>query len=260
MNRLLGLIIMLLSVSAVNAQNAKFGKPTAEEWELNSVSFAPDADAVVLYKSVDVSYNVSSAFTASGSSGDGSLDDAGYANMGTNKFVSPEGTTMLYDVKLRVKVLKDSGAQYTALDIISMNEEDDMNMRDEYYEMSVVVLSNVGGKVKKKRISGANITDERVDKHYTIRHVRIPDVKAGDIVEYQYKLFSSRISYIFDTQLQESIPVMYSKCRLEIPYILQFNVNKPEIPNVRASVQLGQILIKSSNNDLQAPRKVATNV
>ena len=30
------------------AQDIKFGKPTNEEWELNSVSFAPEAEAVVL--------------------------------------------------------------------------------------------------------------------------------------------------------------------------------------------------------------------
>lgn len=42
--------------TTIIAQNIKFGKPTNEEWELKSVSFAPEADAVVLYKSVDVSY------------------------------------------------------------------------------------------------------------------------------------------------------------------------------------------------------------
>ena len=146
------------------------------------------------------------------------------------------------------------------MDIISFNEKDDMNMRDEFYEMKVMAFSNVGGKVKKRRIDGTDITDERINDHYVIRHIRIPDVKAGDIIEYQYKLFSVRSTYIFDTQLQENIPVLYSMCRLDIPYFLQFNINKPEIPNVKASVALGQILMKSPNNDMQNPRKCVTNV
>lgn len=259
MKKLLTIFFSLMAVTAVSAQNAKFGKPTQEEWDLTSVSFAPDADAVVLYKSVDVSYKVSGAFNASGSSGDGSLDDNGVANMGVNKYYNPEGTNMLYNVKVRTKILKDSGKGYASLDIISYKNEDDLNMVDEFYEMSVVVFSNVDGKVKKKKLSASSFKDERIDKYYCIRHVRIPDVKVGDIVEYQYQLFSQRITYIFDTQLQESIPVLYSKCRMEIPFFLQFIVNKPEIPNVAAGVQRTNILMPSPNNDGQLPRKCAAN-
>lgn len=243
-----------------SAQNAKFGKPSQEEWELKSVSFAPETEAVVLYKSVDLTYALAGSFNAYGSSGEGALDDNHFASTGTNKYINPEGTTMLYDVKVRTKILKDSGAEYAAMDIVSFNDKKDMNMRDEFYEMKVMVFSNVGGKVKKRRVDDASIKDERIDDNYVIRHIRIPDIKAGDIIEYQYKLFSSRITYIYDTQLQESIPVLYSKCRLDIPYFLQFNVNKPEIPNVKASVNLGNILIKSPNNDMQRPRKCDTNV
>lgn len=260
MKRLFILFAMMTATAAINAQNAKFGKPTKEEWDLNSVSFAPDADAVVLYKSVDVAYTMKGEFSALGSGGEGSLDDTPQAAMGVNKYISPENASMLYDVKMRTKVLKDTGKDWTSIDIISYNDKEDMNLRDEFYEISVMVLRNVDGKIKKNRISNANIKDERIDDYYSIRHVRVPDVKAGDIVEYQYKLFSSRITYIFDTQLQENIPVLYSKCTMSIPYILQFNVNKPEIPNVKASVELGQLLIASPNNDRQIPRKVATNV
>lgn len=260
MNRLLSFVFLLLTVTTLSAQNEKFGKPSKEEWDLTSVSFAPDADAVVLYKSVNLTYNLSGAFSALGSGGEGSLDDNQYAASGTNKYVSPEGATQTYDVKLRTKILKDSGAPYTSLDILIYNEKDDMNSRDDFYDMKITVFSNVDGKIKKKRIAGANIKDERIDDHYCIRHVRIPDVKAGDIVEYQYQLFSSRITYIYDTQLQENIPVLYSKCQMEVPFFLQFTVNKPEIPNVIASVERGNILMKSPSNDMSLPRKCATNV
>ena len=242
------------------AQNTKFGKPSQEEWDIKSVNFAPDAEAVVLYKSVDLTYTLAGSFNAYGSSGEGSLDDNRFASTGTNKYIDPEGTTMQYDVKIRIKILKDSGAGYAAVDIVSFNEKEDMNMRDEFYEMKVMTFSNAGGKVKKRRVDDASIKDERINDHYMMRHIRVPDVKAGDIIEYQYKLFSCRSTYIFDTQLQENIPVLYSKCRLDIPYFLQFNINKPEIPNVKASVALGQILMKSPNNDMQTPRKCVTNV
>lgn len=252
-------VMAFLSLKA-SAQNAKFGKPTKEEWDLTSVSFAPDAEAVVLYKSVEVNYTLSGSFNAYGSSGDGSLDDNQIATTGVNKYINPENTTMLYDVKVRLKVLKDSGKGYTSLDIIAFDDESDMHFQDEFYEMNVMLMSMVDGKVKKKKVSASNIKDERIDANYVIRHIRVPDAKAGDIVEYQYQLFSPRSTYIYDTQLQENIPVLYAKCRMEIPYYLQFIVNKPEIPNVTASVQRGNILMISPSNDRQAPRKVASNV
>ena len=242
------------------AQNAKFGKPTKEEWELNSVSFAPEAEAVVLYKSVDVSYKLQSGFSALGSGGEGSLDDNQFAPSGTNKDINPENTSMLYKVNVRIKILKDSGAAYSAMDIISFNDDEDFDCRDEFYDMNVMLLRQVNGKVKKTRISTANIKDERIDKYYCIRHIRIPDVKAGDILEYQYQLSSTRSTYIYDTQLQESIPVLYAKCKMEIPNILQFNINRPMIPNVNASVALGSIIMGSTSNDYKLAKKVVSNV
>ena len=132
------------------AQDIKFGKPTNDEWQLKSVSFAPEADAVVLYKSVDVSYKLQGGFSALGSGGEGSLDDNSYAPSGTNKYINPENTSMLYDVKLRMKILKDSGTKYATMDIIYFNDDDDMDCRDEFYEMNIMVLRQVNGKVKKK--------------------------------------------------------------------------------------------------------------
>lgn len=260
MRKVIILFAIMLVAQFAAAQNEKFGKPSKEEWELNSVSFAPNAEAVVLYKSVEVTYKLSGAFSQFGSDGEGSLDDNRFAPSGKNKYVNPDEASMMYDVKVRIKILKDSGAEYAAMDIVSFNDQENMDMRDDFYDMKVVVFSNVGSKVKKRRVDGAGIKDERIDAHYMMRHIRVPDVKAGDIVEYQYKLFSNRVTYIFDTQLQESIPVLYSKCKLDIPHFLQFNVNKPEIPNVKASVALGQILMKSPNNDMQLPRKCVTNV
>lgn len=260
MRKVIILFAIMLVAQFSAAQNEKFGKPSKEEWELNSVSFAPDAEAVVLYKSVEVTYKLFGAFSQFGSDGEGSLDDNRFAPSGKNKYVNPDEASMMYDVKVRIKILKDSGAEYAAMDIVSFNDQENMDMRDDFYDMKVVVFSNVGSKVKKRRVEGADIKDERIDAHYMIRHIRVPHVKAGDIVEYQYKLFSNRTTYIFDTQLQESIPVLYSKCKLDIPHFLQFNVNKPEIPNVKASVALGQILMKSPNNDMQLPRKCVTNV
>lgn len=258
MHRLLTLIIALAAVGSTYAQNTKFGKPTAEEWSLTSVDFAPDAAAVVLYKSVEVNYTLSGEFNSHGDNG-GDLSEDGLAQMGETKHFSPSMSTITYDVKLRTKILTEAGKEYSAIDIISLNDKDDMDMRDEYYDMSVLVLSSVNGKIKKKRLTKADFVDERLDDHYFIRHVRVPDVKVGDIIEYQYKLFSNRSTYIYNTQMQESIPVLYAKCKMEIPYFLQFNVNTPQNSLFTGSAELGHIAMPLTN-DMQMPRKCPSNV
>ncbi len=249
----------LMLAEGISAQNAKFGKPSKEEWELTSVDFAPDASAVVLYKSVEVNYKLTGEFSARGDNG-GDLSDDGFAQLGTTKHYSPSMSTMTYDVKLRTKILTDAGREYAAIDIVSLNDKNDMDMRDEFYEMSVVVFSNVNGKVKKKRITNAQIKDERLNDYYYIRHVRIPDVNVGDIIECQYQLFSNRSTYIYNTQMQENIPVLFARCKMEIPFFLQFNVNKPEVSNFAASVARGNIILPSQNNDLRTPKKCTSNV
>ena len=260
MYKFLSLIAALLIAVSADAQNAKFGKPSQEEWALQSVSFAPDAEAVVLYKSVDVTYKLSGGFGAYGSNGDGSLDNSGSASTGINKQIDPETTSMLYNVKVRTKILKDSGAGYASMDIIIFDAQDDQSVLEEFYEMSVVVYSMVNGKVKKKKVAATNIKNERVDKFYSIRHIRVPEAKAGDIIEYQYQLFSNRITFIYDTQLQESIPVLYAECKMNIPYFLQFNVNKPEIKNIGSTVALGHLQIGELQNGFEMPKQCVTNV
>ena len=254
---LLVLMIALMMAGTVVAQNGRFGKPSQEEWELTSVDYAPDASAVVLYKSVDVQYNVSSEFMNRCLNG-GTLDGDGFAPSATVKYFSPDGSSILYEVKVRIKILKDTGAEYASMDIVTYNEKEDMFLLDDYHNMSVVVFNKVDGKVKKRKIR--DFKDERLNDHYFIRHVRVPDVKAGDIIEYQYKLFSNRITYIYNTQMQEGVPVLYSGCRMEVPYFLQFNVNKPEHPNVKADVRLGGIMVERPSNDRQAPKRCASNV
>jgi len=260
MNRLFAMLIALMFALNMSAQNAKFGKPSQDEWNLTSVDFEPNAPAVVLYKSVDVNYKISSEFNSRGDNAGGDLSDDGLAQMGTTKFYSPSMTTTSYDIKLRTKILTDAGREYAAIDIVRLYDKEDMDMRDEIYDMSVVVYSNVNGKIKKKRLSDSDYKEERINDYYVIRHVRIPEVKVGDIIEYKYTLFSCRSTFIYNTQMQENIPMLYAKCKMEIPYFLQFNVNTPQISLFKASAAQGSIVLPEGPNSLQIPRKCTSNV
>lgn len=254
------IILMALTMQYSVAQNLKFGKPSKEEWELTTCAEVPDAPAVVLCKTLKLDYTISSSFSSlSGSTTE--LGANSLENMGTNKLVSSEGTNMLYTVKMRTKILKDEGKDYANLDILYYYSKNDMNSRDEFYSFKVTVFSNENGKVKKLKLDKEAYKDELISNHFMMRHVRIPQAEAGDIVEVQYELFSNRIAYIYDWQFQDpGIPVQYSSCELEVPCFLNFTVNASIRDNVKSRVDNGNIMIKKESNDMGPAKKCRTNI
>lgn len=241
------------------AQNLKFGKPSKEEWALTSCEEAPDAPAVVLCKTLSLTYELSASFSAYGSNSS-DIDLEG-ASLGSNDVFTAEGTSMIYTVKMRTKILKDEGKGYANLDILYYYSKKYYNKRDDFHSFKVTLFSNEGGKVKKQNLDKVAFTDVPVSNDFMKRQVRIPQAKAGDIVEVQYELFSNRIAYIFDWQLQdEAIPVRYSSCELNIPSFLTFNVNAAIRKNVNAKVDKGSITYKKDSNDLAAPKTCFSNI
>lgn len=251
---------MILGGASLNAQNKKFGKPSQLDWSLQVWGEVPDAEAIVICKTVDVEYKLAGDFQLY-SNVNQQLSMDNIAQSGLNRYISEGNTTMTYDVKMRIKVLKDSGAGYADVDIVYFNDAKDIELYDDFYSFSVVRFEQVNGKVKKYRLTDSDWQDERLNDYYMVRHVRVPGAKAGDIVEYQYKLFSRRVTFLYDWQMQEhDIPVLYSECKMEIPYFLQFNMNVPVHPFVKSNVEEGLIFVSQQAGDMQAPKHCKSNV
>lgn len=252
------LFVLSCCIMSVHAQNLKFGKPSQFDWDMVGWGEAPDAPAVVLCKTLNLEYKVTGEFRSYDSS---STDfDTDHVSPLGSMGLSRENTTMLYDVKFRTKILKESGIGYGNIDIVYYSDEEDMNMREEFYEFSVVVFNQVNGKVKKTNVSTTCYKDERIDPHYMVRHVKVPNLKAGSIIEYQYQLFSNRYEFIYDWQMQERIPVLYSRCEMNIPANIHFNMQAPVHPLIKRSVKEGTLFRDKLNNDFQIPKRVRSNV
>lgn len=249
---------LLMVSNSAEAQNTKFGKPSQYDWSMVGWSEAPDAEAIVLCKTLKINYELAGDYAAyDNSQSEISVDNV--ANSGINRYISEGNTTMVYEVKMRTKILKDSGAGYANIDVVYFKDEKEKAAYDEFRNFSVVVFENNGGKVKKTKVDKTNFVDERVDEHYVVRHVKVPNVKAGDIIEYQYDLFSKRVAFLYDWQVQEEIPVMYTMCDMDVPVFLQFNMQVPTHPMVKSNVEEGLIFLPQSGADLQAPKRCKTN-
>lgn len=255
------LIIAVACLLAVFAQaqnpNTKWGKPSQAEWDLQAWGEAPDAEAVVLYRTLDIAYQITRQFSAYNSDNTELSMSSINSLLGTNdnNFVSAT-----YENKLRIKVLKDSGAGYANVDIYYLNDADDARLVDELEGVKVNVFSkNEKGKVARRMVKNANFTTERADAHYSVMHIKVPDVKAGDIIEYQYTITSTRVVFLYDCSFQEEIPVLYAKCDMDIPGFLQFDMKVPIHPFIKSKVSQSVIREVQSSGDMQAPKTYPSN-
>lgn len=203
-------------------QNKKWGKPTIEEMNMTAYDPDPEADAVVLMQSCDVRYKM------------GSIYDVNH----------------IYDVRVRIKVLKESGKRHGDIIIPYLDSSRDTEMTETFYEFEAAAYNlNEKGKVQATKVTSQMISDERVDENYKVRKVSIPQVREGTVIEYHYELFSPRFYHIYDYEMQSDIPVLYSRFHMEVPAVVLFNVDAPiKHPNVKCQVTQGKIEVESGNS------------
>lgn len=252
------LVLVALFATFATAQNAnlKWGKPSQTEWSLQAWGEAPDAEAVVLCRTMDVNYQISRQFS-SYSNADTELSISSVEFLGNNDNSNVRAT---YENKLRIKILKDSGTGYANIDIIYLNDEADSKIYDELERVKVTVFSqNEKGKVSRRYLKNDTFKEDRVDAHYKVLHVIVPDVKAGDIIEYQYAISSTRVAFLYDCSFQEEIPVLYAKCDMNIPAFIQFDMKVPVHPFIKSKVERGSINGEQGLGDMQAPKSYPSN-
>lgn len=248
-------LLVFLSVDAQNP-NTKWGKPSQAEWDLVAWGEAPDAEAIVLNRTMEVTYEISKSF-ADQNSGNLDLSASRAGVMGAN---SNQVGSVTYENKLRIKVLKDAGARFANIDIVYMDVSSGQKQFDELNSLKITVFGkNEKGKIVRRNVKVNGFATEIANDYYKVRHIQIPDVKAGDIIEYQYNITSSRVAFMYDFSFMEEIPILYAKCDMDIPAFLQFDMKVPVHPLIKSTVERGIIRLESTMGDYQAPKTFSTN-
>ncbi len=244
-----------------NAQlpNEKFGKPSNLEWDFNGWGEAIDADAIILCKTMNATYQLSDQVENYNRT-DIEVNWDNVLDFGKNQ-LDDSNILVRYEIGLRLKILKPEGAKHANIDITYFNADDEKVFNhDNLEDLKIKVFSkNEKGKVVSKKVDTSKFTTERVDDNYVVMHVVVPDVQAGSIIEYQYKITSIRPTYLYDWVFQESIPTVRSKCDIQIPAFLQFNMNVPINKLIKANVEVGHIAYDMNRPDLKKPKTCITN-
>ena len=248
--------------------NMKFGKPTKAEMQMTVYEAEPDADAVVLCRLTDVEYTIQQT-----------------------------GYLVDYKEKVRIKVLKPSGARYakvvipylksTPIDnrnsssklVLKASATDNNSVSstfdeqagamttadlDRYSEESVEDLKATaynlqGSKVVKSGMKKDAVVETKIDEqHYQVEFT-VPDVKEGTVIEYEYVLHSELFWVLHDWFAQREIPVAYAKLDMNIPRYLLFNLEEHGIQRLISTCESGSMRYKLESDPLAAPTILPSN-
>ncbi len=245
---------------SVTAQlpNEKFGKPSSLEWDFMGWGDAIDADAIILCKTMKATYELSDQVFTNNQATDVNFDNL--QDFGKNQ-IDDSNILVKYEFRLRTKILKPDGARHANIDITYFNAESNIFInKDELTSLKIKVFTkNAKGKVVKRSVNTDSFVKERVDSNYMVMHVVVPDVQAGSIIEYQYDITSTRPTFLYDWVFQECIPTVHSKCDIEIPAFLQFNMNVPINKLIKPSVEVGHLDYDTNRTDMKKGKSCATN-
>ena len=217
------LLILTMAYSPVlmgQNPNVKFGSSTNEE--LTMTSYAPDesADAVILYQSTRVWYDILA------------------------------GDFKVYtEVKTRIKILKPEGKEYADVEVPYIEDEKTHSVHEVITGLKAWAYNMENGKVVKTKMENSNVSHERLDKTHMLLKFSIPQVKEGTVVEYQYRKESDYYFYIDTWVAQTEIPVAYTSYNLLIPEYFVFNVDETGMVQTENKVEEESLRFVGANGD-----------
>lgn len=189
-------LAMTVSAQTTIEPNLKWGKPTQQELTMTEYAADKDADAVELYRNVEVRY----------------------------EFINGDFRVLNY-VKRRLKVLKPEGKSVADGEIlIWRNSSNDTHEVVRALKATAYNLEN--GKVVKTKMESSSVHEEELDTNDKLLKFSVPQVRVGTVIEYEYRLESDYYYQLRDWYAQSDIPVLYTRYSVSIPEWLSFHIEE----------------------------------
>ena len=208
-------LLLALTVSAEGVEpNLKWGKPTQEELTMTEYALDKDADAVELFRSVEVFY------------------------------VLVNGDfRVINNVKCRLKVLKPDGKRVADGSGVTRGSESNTIRIETVKGLKATAYNMENGKVVKAKMESSMIHEEQLDKTDKLIKFSVPQVRVGTVIEDEYHLESDFFYELRDWYAQKDIPVAYTKYTLSIPEWLSFHIEESGMSHLEKKEDDGSITI-----------------
>jgi hypothetical protein len=177
-----------------NSQEFKLGKVSVEELQEKNNPTDSTAVAAILFEkgAVDFEYNQN------------------------------DGFIMVTEVTTRIKIYKKEGYDWANK---AVSYYIGSNAKETVFFSDAITYNLINGKIEKIKLESDGEFDEKVNKYWGRKKITMPNVKVGSVVEFKYRIRSSRFSELTEWSFQSSIPVNYSEFKTSIPEYFVYNPN-----------------------------------
>ena len=185
----------LMSVIFLHAQEniPAYGKIDKTDLEMKDCDFDPGAEAILLLDIGEIDFNYFQ--------GSGWVSESSY--------------------RVRVKILKETAVNRGEIKLRYYSK----NRREEISNINGISYNlDANGKIAESKLESNAVYDKAIDKDFSEVSFALPNVKAGTVFEYKYKMQRKSYSYIPTWNFQQTIPVRYSAYNVNIPEFFQFTL------------------------------------
>ncbi|MDX8340578.1 DUF3857 domain-containing protein [Draconibacterium sp. IB214405] len=128
---------------------------------------------------------------------------------GSSYFVqSSNGFDLIFERSKRIKILTEAGIDYAEIEIPFYREG---SIFEKIVELEAITHNFENGKLTRTLLTSDSWNDEIYNDYWMVRKFAMPNVKAGSIIEFKYKISSQYLFNLRDWEFQSRIPTIYSE-------------------------------------------------
>jgi transglutaminase-like putative cysteine protease len=193
-SQLLTILFFTLFFFKGNAQEFKLGKVSVEELQEKNHPTDSTAVAAILFEKGVVDFEYS----------------------------QNDGFVMITEVTTRIKIYKKEGYDWANK---AVRYYIGSNAKETVFISDAITYNLINGKIEKTKLKSDGEFDEKVNKYWGRKKITMPNVKVGSVVEFKYRMRSSRFSELTEWSFQSSIPVNFSEFKTFIPEYFVYSPN-----------------------------------
>ncbi len=187
------LLSLCFSLKAL-AQDYKFGKVSKEELAEKFNPLDSSASATFLYKYRKTFF----------------------------QYIQGDGFRLITEIHERIKIYNQEGFNYATQQVGLYKSG---SAREEVTNIKGYTYNLVGKKAEETKLNKDGIFKTEVTKNFDQTKFTMPNVKAGSIVEYKYRIQSPYASNVDEFVFQRDIPIKKLESTFEVPEYFNFKVN-----------------------------------
>jgi hypothetical protein len=174
------LCFAMVTLCAAQDRLPEFGEITAAEKNLTQCSFDKEADAVVIFDEASADHN--------------------------NEY------NLIVNRRIRIKILKPKGISHGDISIRYYSKDN-----IEYVNGIEAYTCNYRNNLPEiKKVPASAIYRQKINDHFSVVRIPMPDVQPGSIIEYKYTTRAKNYGYLDDWYFQGELPVIHSRFSLMV--------------------------------------------